>query len=298
MRFLIIGAGGSGGVHTRLLVRKHEVSVYDPDEARALALCAETSAQISYSPEAYCDCAVVCTPGYLHREIVEQQLALGRPVVCEKPLAIRPRDAVYLAEEYGERVLIAESQAYAGPDGLDVQRMAESISYGEYGDLVIWRVCAMTSFRPVGLQKWFHDFGKSGGAFLEGGVHMATVARVLFGEAVNWRGSVRRMAEGAPDAGTMIIDYKSGHQLVMQIGWGTEGAFTGECAPLPNSFGLIGSETCQAWWPGDNHEAMWAHLLLCLEGDAEPVATLDDAAGAVCDIWACYDDAGVERPDG
>ena len=41
--------------------------------------------------------------------------------------------------------------------------------------------------------------------------------------------------------------------------------------------------------------AMWNHLLKCITGEAEPVATLHHAAGAVADAWRCYEAAGVSR---
>jgi hypothetical protein len=38
---------------------------------------------------------------------------------------------------------------------------------------------------------------------------------------------------------------------------------------------------------------MWDHLLSCLDGEAEPVATAAQAAGAVQDLWRCYEAAGI-----
>ena len=170
--------------------------------------------------------------------------------------------------------------------------MRDRIAAGEFGQPVLWRVCAMTKWRP---QEWCDDLSVGGGAFIEGGIHILTTARVLFGEAMRWQGSVRCFSGGTgPDSGTFIVDYEAGHQLTLQIGWGTEGCFAGDCEPLANSAGLFGPKRCEPWWPGDDHDAMWTHLLKCIRGEAEPVASLEDAAGAVKDAWQCYKAAEVE----
>ena len=283
MRFLIIGCGGSGAIHATYLGNAgHEVAVYDLDPARAGGLAARTRSVAVADTDGDYDCAVVCVPANQHHEVAEAQLLTGRQVVCEKPLALTAEDALHLAQfSDPARLFIAESQAYGGADGLDVLRMKDRIEAGEFGDGgVLWRVCAMTAWRP---QAWCGDLSVGGGAFLEGGAHVATVARLLFGEAVRWQGSFQSV-----NRGTMIVDYVAGHQLLLQIGWDTEGCFAGECEALPNTAGLIGNRRCEAWWPGDDHAAMWRHLLWCLSGAAQPVATLAMAAGAVGDIVKCY----------
>ncbi len=298
MRFLVIGAGGAGGIHVKELAQRgHEVSVHDIDAEKAQTVAARYNVRFVEDTTADYDCSVVAVPAYGHYEVARAEAMSGRKaIVCEKPLCLHQEEAeelVALTTAKGVGLLVAESQCYAGEDGLEVARMRDRIAAGGFGKPVIWRVCAMTSYRP---QPWCNDMDVGGGAFIEGGIHVLTTARVLFGEAVKWQGSVRCFSGGTgPDSGTFLVDYAEGHQLLLQIGWGTEGCFSGECSPLPNSFGLFGPEECEAWWPGDNHSAMWGHLLKCLEGEAEPVATADHAAGAVADAWKCYEAAGVRK---
>lgn len=294
MRLLVIGAGGAGGIHVRELLRRRcEVCVYDAATGKAEALAAATGATPVRDTSGDYEAVVVAVPAAYHFDVIMEQLSLGRRVVSEKPLTLYPQQASALAEGvFSRQLYIAESQCYAGEDGLDVLRMRQRIAAGDFGSPVCWRVCAMTSYRP---QAWCDDLHVGGGAFLEGGSHVLTTARVLFGEAVQWQGSVRNFSGGTgPDMGTFLIDYERGDQLTLQIGWGTEGCFAGDCAPLPNSFGLMGPRRCEAWWPGDNHAAMWGRLLGCLRGECGPVATVADAAGAVEDCWLCYAAAGLE----
>lgn len=293
MNFLVIGAGTAGANHVRQLTTLGQtVSVCDVDCAKAEALAAQTGATAVREASCDYDAAVVAVPAAMHYETICGQLELGNRVVSEKPLCLAAWEAQHLAGEVADgNLFVAESQCYGGDDGLDILRMRDRIAAGEFGPEILWRVCAMTRWRP---QAWCDDLYYGGGAFLEGGVHVLTTARVLFGEAVRWQGSVRCFSgRTGPDTGTFIIDYAAGHQLCLQIGWGTEGCFSGECEPLENSAGLIGARRCEAWWPGDDHAAMWRHLLACLRGEAVPVATVADAAGAVADCWRCYEAAGV-----
>lgn len=299
MRFLIVGAGGAGNIHVRELTgRGLDVAVWDTNTQKAAALAEATGATLAEGPDVEAEVAVVAVPACSHVDAVVEQFEFGRQrVVCEKPLALLADDAEYLVSLYGSRLLIAESQAYAGEDCLALLRLREEVRAGYFGDGgVSWWVRAMTSYRP---QAWCNDLAVGGGAFLEGGIHVATVARVLFGEATGWFGSVRCLSGGtAPDTGTIVIDYEGGHQLVLQLAWGTEGAFSGECPPVGGGAGLIGAKRCLTWWQPDNHHVMWTHLLRCLRGEAEPVARVEDAALAVGDVWKCYEWGGIRRSIG
>jgi len=293
MDILVIGAGAAGNIHVGELVRRGcTVGVHDTLPEKAEALAARHGARAVVDTVGDWQAVVVAVPAANHYAVIMEHLQAGRQVVSEKPLALTAEQARQLAGAATSRQLyIAESQCYAGADGLDVQRMRSRIASGEFGDAVQWRVCAMTKWRP---QPWCDDLYFGGGAFLEGGSHVLTTARVLFGDAVRWQGSVRCLSGGTgPDSGAFIVDYERGDQLLLSIGWGTEGCFEGECEPLANSFGLIGARRCEEWWPSDDHAAMWGHLLKCLAGEAGPVATVHDAAGAVEDCWRCYETAGI-----
>ena len=288
MNAMVIGAGGAGRIHAHeLSSRGIEVAVHDVDMARAATLAKEVGVGVEADAGAdgY-DLAVVAVPACAHREVAEAQVDRGRIVVCEKPLALYPEDAEALTELDG--LYIAESQCYAGDDSLHIARQAQAIQHP-----TIWQVVASTTYRP---QAWYDKLHIGGGTFLEGGAHILTTARVLFGEAVSWQGAVRCFAGGdGPDSGTFLIEYERGDILSLSIYWGTEGCFTGACDPIGGVGGLIDAQEARSWWPADNHSAMWDHLLKCISGEAEPVATLHHAAGAVADAWRCYEAAGVSR---
>lgn len=234
------------------------------------------------SPLHEADITVVAVPTQYHYQYIRLLLDDGRTVVSEKPLCLYPEQAAEVAGTSGGRLYIAESQGY----GADQTAQREQVRGGYYGDEVLWRVAAMSPYKS---QAWSYELYQGGGAFLEGGAHVATVARMLFGKAVNWQGMFRCFAGGSgPDTGQLAIEYEDGDMLSLQICWGTAGCWSGACKPLPNVAGLVGSVRCASWWPGDNHAAMWDALLPAIEAGTQPLVTADDAAGAVADVWRCY----------
>jgi len=288
MRYLVIGAGAAGRIHVEQLTRRGmDVQVYDTDAAKATMLAQQYGAtavptRCLIDHTTY-DVAVVAVIPSEHYPVALEQVRMGKRVVVEKPICLLPDHAAALAAEPG--VYVAESQAYGNGFGALRERLAYIC-----GDPVIWRACYMTPYRP---QAWSYELAVGGGAFCEGGIHMLTCARALFGNAVKWQGSVRCFAGGTgPDSGTLLIDYERGDQLCLQLGWGTADCFAGS-PTLPNSVGFYGPRSVLPWAPADDHSAMWDHLLSCLDGEAEPVATAAQAAGAVQDLWRCYEAAGI-----
>ena len=284
----MIGAGAAGTIHAKLLSeRGYRVAVYDAQGGRAARLAREIDggATADYLTDA--DFTVIAVPTAAHYEYARTLLDAGRVVVCEKPLTLYPEQAAELVQSGDGRLYIAESQGY----GADQQQQQAAIEGGRYGRPVMWRVCAMSAYRS---QEWSYDLHTGGGAFLEGGAHVATVARMLFGQAVAWHGAVRCFAGGSgPDTGQLIIEYERGDMLTLQIAWATADCWSGQCRPLANSAGLIGPQQCTTWWPGDNHAAMWDALLPAIAEGRQPLVTAAHAAGAVADIWRCYRAAGV-----
>jgi len=290
MRALIIGAGAAGRIHAEQLVeRGHEVTIFDTDAKKAEALAYACEAAAVEDCEGEYDLSVVAVPTRYHYDYIVSELKNGRGVVAEKPLCLRADEAdevARLSRALPSELYIAESQGYGG-----AAKMKQAVQTGHFGNPVIWRLCTMSKWRS---QPWSYELETGGGAFLEGGVHMLTVARALFGEAVGWQGSFRNFMGGTgPDNGQLIIDYERGDMVTLTIAWGTEDCFTGACPHLPNHHGIIGPKACQSWFPGDDHASMWSALLPAIEAGTQPFVTVEHAAGAVSDVWKCYEAGGV-----
>lgn len=299
MRVIVIGAGGAGRVHCPVLHKLgQEVYVSDcnPEAQRAAALDFGVAEHADWSSGDF-DMAVVAVPPPDHYDVVRANAEMGRIVVCEKPLCLRPEDAMALTREVDEkgwRVYIAESQGYYGPDGMGLAEMKRRIEDNDFGNPVRWWLRGMTTWRP---QQWVSRLDVGGGCFVEGGIHPMTVAKYLFGTSVNWQGSFVAENGRAPHTGTMIVDYELGHGFVLQMGWGTEGCFNGICKPLTAVTGLVGTKWQEVFWPQDDHETMWQTLLGFIERDEPPLITLDCATAALMDVWRCYAAGGIGLPE-
>ncbi len=102
IRVAVIGAGNIGTAHARNLA--HVVSgsavsvVFDADVARAAELAAEVGARAVRSvPEVFeaddVDAVLVASPDGVHAEQLFIGLPVGKPILCEKPLAVLEADA-------------------------------------------------------------------------------------------------------------------------------------------------------------------------------------------------------------
>ncbi|MFT4288385.1 Gfo/Idh/MocA family protein [Nocardioides sp.] len=117
IRVGVIGTGAMGAAHARTLatwIAGAEVSqVFDPDGERAKALGEEVGAVAASSPEALIeaddvDAFVIASPDATHADLAIAGIELGKPVMCEKPLAGNAADArrVVAAEVAAGRRLV------------------------------------------------------------------------------------------------------------------------------------------------------------------------------------------------
>jgi predicted dehydrogenase len=116
------------------------------------------------------DLVYIATPPFLHFEQASQALSAGKHVVCEKPLALSVPEAdelVRLARER-DRLLIANLMQRYNPLFDIVLRLIESKPLGAllHG---YFENCASDENLPP--DHWFWDRTKSGGIFVEHGVH-------------------------------------------------------------------------------------------------------------------------------
>jgi myo-inositol 2-dehydrogenase/D-chiro-inositol 1-dehydrogenase len=96
----VVGAGAMGASHVAMLaagVPAAEVTrVFDMDTARAKTVAASVGAEIADSAEslvAGVDAIVVASPDFTHADLALACIAAGKPVLCEKPLAVTAEDA-------------------------------------------------------------------------------------------------------------------------------------------------------------------------------------------------------------
>ncbi|HEY6552817.1 MAG TPA: Gfo/Idh/MocA family oxidoreductase, partial [Vicinamibacteria bacterium] len=97
----LLGAGDFARIQSPVLLKSHRVkvaSVYDPNREAARATAERLGAVAVDSPEAIfgdgaIDVALVYTPPFTRRELVEKAVAAGKEVITTKPLAPSLEDA-------------------------------------------------------------------------------------------------------------------------------------------------------------------------------------------------------------
>ena len=177
----LVGCGGMGRHHLMTL-RDHlpefEVAALcDPFPAAAQTIREEFDLEIGFQDcetmcdESELDLVVVATQTRAHHAPTVSALERGISVLCEKPIAIDPREAdemVAAAENSGAKLAIHQ-QNHVNPG---IRKAQQMVADGAIGDLVMIR----------GRNK---SGRKSGNEFMEMGTHV-TDMMICFGGAAEW----------------------------------------------------------------------------------------------------------------
>ncbi len=208
-RIALVGAGAFG----RFCIAAYRespdlevVAVADPDPA-ALALVDAPGAdvvtdwrQIMTRPDV--EAVHIAAPPWLRREIVDEALAAGKSVFCEKPLALTLDEADAMIQG------AARSGVALGVDYVMRHHPAYHLLYALAGSNLLGRArsISLQNFAQVVLPNhWFWDRERSGGILVEHGVHFFDA----YGQIAGPPGSVRGYAP-RPEAVEVSVEYRDG----------------------------------------------------------------------------------------
>jgi predicted dehydrogenase len=145
------------------------------------------------------DLVYIATPPFLHHLQSMKALAAGKHVICEKPLAVTLEQAdemVALARK-NHRLLIANLMQRYNPLFDTVQQLVERRVLGEFLHGFFENYATDEGLPP---EHWFWDLSKSGGIFIEHGVH-------FFDLFAGWLGPGRVVAaQQTPRPGANLLD--------------------------------------------------------------------------------------------
>lgn len=118
IRVGLIGAGVMGADHARTMVSQvpgcELRTICDADGARAKALADElgiataTTDQMATVNDKSIDAVLVAAPDEFHKQLILASLAVGKPVLCEKPMAPTPQDCTEIIaaeQKLGKRLI-------------------------------------------------------------------------------------------------------------------------------------------------------------------------------------------------
>ena len=145
----VVGTGGMGGMHARILhhkvagARVEAVSDVDAERAGKIAQECGSAAIFADAVEMIRDDAVeaviIASPAPTHAELTLECLRLGKPVLCEKPLATSPQEALGVVEaevERGEKLVQVGFMRRYDPQHVDVKN---TVSSGDIGEPVLFK---------------------------------------------------------------------------------------------------------------------------------------------------------------
>jgi predicted dehydrogenase len=205
----MVGAGGFAGFASKSFKKVpgiHIVAVTDIHEPAARQLGLELNAAVypdldGMLADPRIDLIYIATPPFLHYQQSRKALFAGKHVICEKPAALKTREAEELAEyarAHGLLYAVNLMQRY-NPLYLVVQTIIREKWLGDFLHGFFENYASDEKLNP---EHWFWDEAKSGGIFIEHGVHFFDLFSGWLGEGK----LVHSMQIQRPGADDMVID--------------------------------------------------------------------------------------------
>lgn len=187
VRVGIVGCGFMGRMHANAYASLPDVAVAavaDPVGERAQKVGELTGAEILPDGHALIgrsdiDAVSVCTPTDNHAQLSIAALRSGKHVLCEKPIALTRAEAqrmIDTAQESKAELMVGMVLRF-WPEYVAVK---EAVDSGRYG-MVRFLVCTRVSSTPTGVDGWFRNPARSGGAIVDMHIHDADFIRYLLG---------------------------------------------------------------------------------------------------------------------
>lgn len=221
IRFGLIGCGRISKIHTAVLSQFPNVSlvaVCDIVEERAKD-CAQKSNCAYYTDykqllkSSEIDVVSICTPTYLHAEMVIEAAKSGKHVVTEKPMAITLSDADMMIETCRKnkvKLFVVKQNRYNPP----ITKLKEALDEGRFGKIfygkttVFWQRDQKYYDEHV----WFRNRHMGGGVLINQASHNIDMLCWLMGPVESVFAKVdtfTHMAE-TEDFGLGMVRFKSG----------------------------------------------------------------------------------------
>lgn len=231
MRVAVIGAGGMGAVHIRVLTTMPDVHITwiaDQNFERAASAAAAAGARPTTDNgeaigAADVDAVIVAAPTPFHRPIVEQAATHGKHVFCEKPIARTAEDATAMiaaCDTAGVRLMVGHVVRFFP----EYVRAKEVLDAGTLGTIGTARTSRL-SFSPQGERAWFNDLEQSGGMVVDLMIHELDTLRWWFGdvERIFAKGLTFTPFQPTRDYALATLRFKSGVIAHVEASWAHAG---------------------------------------------------------------------------
>jgi myo-inositol 2-dehydrogenase / D-chiro-inositol 1-dehydrogenase len=166
------------------------------------------------------DVVDICTPTYLHHDMVIAAAQARKQIICEKPLALTVADGqgmIAACESAGVHLLIGQVVRFFPEYAL----AKATVERGEIGSVAVVRLTRASAHPRWSEDNWLMNVSKSGGMMFDLMVHDFDYARWVAGdvEAV-YAKSVRTRTPDAPgDYAHAILTHTNGALSHIEGGW-------------------------------------------------------------------------------
>jgi UDP-N-acetyl-2-amino-2-deoxyglucuronate dehydrogenase len=230
LRFALVGCGSIARKHAHVLSQgldDAELGAFvDLDLSRAQEFSKKFGAPaFSSVPEMMrtmgdrIDIFSVLTPSGSHSANVLDLVEYGRPLVVEKPLALRLDDAdrmIEACDAHGVKLFVVHQNRYNPP----IVKAREALEQGRFGRLVMGtvRLRWMRDQAYYDSESWRGTWAHDGGVFMNQAVHHIDMLSWFMGnaETVRSMATTRLVAIEAEDTGVAVIRYNSGALGVLE----------------------------------------------------------------------------------
>jgi len=164
------------------------------------------------------DIVVVATPNNLLSPVGTAALRAGKHVLCEKPMAVRVKEAEGMVQE-ARRSGGMLKVGYNLRHHPSIAKAHELLSRGAVGDPILVRACYGHGGRPGYEREWRCDPAVSGGGeLIDQGVHLIDLSRWFLGDFTEVRGLVTTAFwENAPVEDNVFATLKTGEGRVAHL---------------------------------------------------------------------------------
>lgn len=230
LRFALVGCGSIAKKHAHVLreyLEDAEIGAFvDLDLSRAQAFSAKYGAPAFASVADMMreigdsiDVFSVLTPSGAHCHNVLELAGYGRPIVVEKPLALRLDDAdrmIEACDAHGVKLFVVHQNRYNPP----IVKAREALEQGRFGRLVMGTVRLRWTRDQAyyDSESWRGTWAHDGGVFMNQAVHHIDMLSWFMGnaETVRSMATTRLVTIEAEDTGVAVIRYNSGALGVLE----------------------------------------------------------------------------------
>jgi predicted dehydrogenase len=330
----LIGTGFVGDIHAaafKTVPDAEVIAVASPTPGKAKAFAKERGIPKAFQD--YRDLLAVkeiemvtlALPNDLHAQAAVEAAAVGKHVICEKPLCRSLEEADRMIEacrKAGVLLMYAEELCFA-PKYVRAKRLVDE---GALGEVFLVRQ-SEEHFGPH--MPWFWDVDRSGGGvLLDMGCHSIEYARWVFGKPkvksvlASLGTHVHRDKTRGEDHSLCVVEYEGGQVGLAENSWAKPGGVDDRCeiygsggftradllrgsSLLTYSEGGYGYAVEKAGttrgYTFTMFEEIWnygfpqemAHFVRCVRGEEEPIETGEDGREVLKIICAAYESAGA-----